>query len=158
MEGEIKGIKIDVTSTLGEKSLDIIKEFANKLIMPSIEEAGLLIKTPFTLWRFKNEINVLAKAKAYCEAKGISIKTIPMKLLCPLLEMASLEEDEYLQDKWATLLGNMVDSEQNIESHVFPYILSQVSVNEFAYIHDFVNKHLDKVKPSNFPKNPHISH
>lgn len=158
MEGETKPIKIDITSTLGEKSLDIVKEFADKLIMPSIEEAGLLIKTPVTLWRFKNEINVLAKAKAYCEAKGISIKTIPVKLLCPLLEMASLEEDDCLQDKWATLLGNMVDSEQNIETHVFPYLLSQISTNEFNFIQEFVNQHLYNLKTNEhiINKNPAV--
>jgi len=36
-----------------------------------------------------------------------------------------------MQDKWAILLSNLVDSEQNIENHVFPYILSQLSKSEF---------------------------
>jgi len=47
------------------------------------------------------------------------------------LDYSSIEEDEDMQDKWAILLSNLVDSEQNIENHVFPYILSQLSSGEF---------------------------
>ena len=64
---------------------------------------------------------------------NIPTKIISLKLLCPLLDYSALEEDEVLQDKWATLLGNMVDSEQNIENHVFPYILSQISKQNFFF-------------------------
>ncbi|MNX55356.1 hypothetical protein D3C86_861180 [compost metagenome] len=59
---------------------------------------------------------------------------MPVKLLAPFLENAGLEEDEYLQEKWALLLTNMVDSKQNIGNHVFPYILSQISKEEFEFI------------------------
>ena len=62
---------------------------------------------------------------------NIKPKEISFKLICPLLEYASLEENEKLQDKWAILISNLVDSEQNIENHVFPYILSQISLNEY---------------------------
>jgi hypothetical protein len=77
---------------------------------------------------------MLNKAKQYCEKHNISPKTISLKVLCPLLDYAALEENETLQDKWAILLSNMVDSEQNIANHVFPYLLSQVSTNEFMLL------------------------
>jgi len=125
--------KINVTSTVLEKSLDMAKGFLNKLIMPAVEEAGLLIKDHVTMWRFNNQVRMVNKAKAYCEKHNIAPKTISLKLLCPLLDYSGLEEDESLQDKWAILLGNMVDSEQNIENHVFPYILSQISKHEYDF-------------------------
>ena len=93
-----------------------------------------LDKDSVALWRFKNQVRILNKAKACCERNNISPKAISLKLLCPLLEGAALEEDETLQDKWAILLSNMVDSEQNIQNHVFPYILSQMSSNEFLFV------------------------
>jgi hypothetical protein len=62
-------------------------------------------------------------------------------LLVPYLENAGLEEDEFLQDKWATMLGNMLDSEQNIENNIFPFILSQISKNEF----EALNKELTTI-------------
>ena len=40
----------------------------------------------------------------------------------------------------------MVDSEQNIENHVFPYILSQISSTEFAFLE---NVYDDKILRQN---------
>lgn len=131
--------KIDITSTVLEKGLDIAKDFIDKLIMPTVEEAGLLIKDRVTMWRFTNQVKMLNKAKDYCEKNKIHPKVISLKLLSPLIEYAGLEEDDLLQEKWSYLLGNMVDSEQNIENHVFPYILSQISVGEFMALETTVS-------------------
>src|SRR5690606_6585090 len=84
--------------------------------------------------KFKNQVKMLNKAKEYCQKNNINPKTISLKVLCPLLDYSALEESEELQDRWAILLANMVDSEQNIENHVFPYILSQISSNEFQIL------------------------
>jgi len=126
--------KIDITSTTLEKGIDLAKDFLDKLIIPSVEETGLLLKDKVTLWKFKNQVKMLNKAKKYCQKHNINPKTISLKVLCPLLDYSALEESEELQDKWAILLSNMVDSEQNIENHVFPYILSQISSNEFEIL------------------------
>lgn len=126
--------KIDITSTALEKGIDIAKDFLDKLIIPSVEETGLLLKDKVTLWKFKNQVKMLNKAKDYCKKHEINPKTISLKVLCPLLDYSALEEDEELQEKWAILLANMVDSEKNIENHVFPYILSQISSNEFKIL------------------------
>lgn len=126
--------KINITSTALEKGIDLAKDFLDKLIIPSVEETGLLLKDKVTFWKFKNQVKMLNKAKVYCEKNNINPKTISLKLLCPLLEYSALEENEELQDKWSILLTNMVDSEQNIENHVFPYILSQISSPEFILL------------------------
>lgn len=126
--------KIDITSSVLEKGVDTAKNFLDKLIMPAIEETGLLLKDQVTMWKFKNQVRMLNKAKLYCEKNNITPKTISLKVLCPLLDYSGLEEDEILHDKWSILLANMVDSEQNIENHVFPYILSQLSSNEFMIL------------------------
>jgi len=123
--------KINITSTVAEKGIDAAKGFLDKLIVPAIEETGLLIKDKVASWRFNNQVKILNKAKAKCEKNGIKPKAINLKLLVPFLENASLEEEEEMQDKWANLLSNLVDSEQNIENHVFPYLLSQISLSEF---------------------------
>jgi hypothetical protein len=127
-------IKVEISSKAIEKGLDIAKDFLDKLITPAVEEVGLLLKDQVSLWRLKNQIKVLNKAKEYCLNQNIDPKTLSLKLLTPLLDNASLEEDETLQNKWAYLLGNMVDSEQNIDNHVFPYLLSQLSVEEFELL------------------------
>ncbi len=126
--------KIDISSTAIEKGIDVAKDFLDKLIIPAVEETGLLIKDFISLWRFKNQIKMLSKAKLYCEDNNINPKQISLKLLCPILDYASVEEDEVLQDKWSVLLSNLVAPEQNIENHVFPYILSQLSSHEYTVL------------------------
>jgi hypothetical protein len=138
--------KIDITSTAIEKGIDIAKDFLDKLIIPTVEETGLLLRDKVTMWRFNNQVKMLIKAKQNCEKNRINPKTISLKILCPLLDYAGLEEDETLQDKWANLLTNMVNSSQNIENHVFPYLLSQVSVDEFMMIEAVYKMRVERVK------------
>lgn len=145
MAEESKTVKFDLTSAVVEKSIDVAKGFVDKLVTPSIEELGLLVKDQISLWRFKNQIGILTRAKAICEKNNISVKAIPPKLLCPYLEYASLEDDPDLQETWATLLVNMVDSEQNIQNHVFPYILSQLSKDEFRLLESVFIEKRDRV-------------
>ncbi len=138
--------KLDITSTALEKGVDIAKNFLDKLIMPAVEETGLLLKDHVTMWKFKRQVGMLNKAKAICEKNKISPKAISLKLLVPLLEYSGLEEDETLHDKWAILLSNMVDSEQNVENHVFPYILSQISRNEFLVLEKVYDEKITRIK------------
>jgi hypothetical protein len=138
--------KFNLTSTAIEKGVDLAKDFLDKLVMPAIEETGLLLKDKVTMWKFKNQVKMLNKAKVYCEKNNISTKQVSLKLLCPLLDYSGIEEDEILQDKWAILLSNMVDSDQNIENHVFPYILSQLSTNEFLVIEKVYDDKLARIE------------
>lgn len=138
--------KIDITSTAIEKGIDLAKDFLDKLIIPTVEETGLLLKDKVTMWRFNNQVKMLIKAKEVCEKFNIKPKTVSLKILCPLLDYAGLEEDEILQEKWSNLLTNMVDSEQNIQNHVFPYLLSQVSVNEFMMIETVYRMKVERVE------------
>lgn len=142
MSEEKKEYRIDITSGAVEHGLDAAKGFIKRLVAPSAEELGLLIKDQISLWRFNNQVKILNKAKRICELNKINVKAISPKLLCPYLENASLEDDEDLQDKWATLLANMADSEQNIENQVFPYILSQLSKQEMV----FLDKNYKRIK------------
>lgn len=130
---------LNIKSSTIEKGFEVAKDFVDKLIMPSIEEAGLLVKDHITMWRFKNQVKMLNKAKYYCEIHKIEPKKISLKVLAPLLEYSSLEEEEIMQDKWSILLSNLIDSQQNIENHVFPYILSQLSKDEFFPLEDVYN-------------------
>src|SRR5688572_28538552 len=101
--------KLDISSTTIEKGIDAAKDFLGKLIMPAVEETGLLVKDRVTMWRFNNQIKMLNKAKAICDKYEINPKNISLKLVAPLLEYSGMEEDDAMQNKWAILLSNLVD-------------------------------------------------
>jgi hypothetical protein len=141
--------ELNIKSSTIEKGLELAKEFVNKLISPAIEETGLLISDNIKLLRFRQQIKILLKAKNYVEKNGIKTDVIPMKILVPLLEKCSLEEDEELQNKWATLLANMADSENNLKNQIFPYLLSQISIEEYNALKDLEaveNGHFETAK------------
>jgi len=132
--------EINIKSSTIEKGLDLAKEFLGKLVSPTIEELGLLISDNIKFLRFKNQVKILLKAKKYVEENNIALKEIPIKILVPLLEKASLEDDEQLQDKWSNMLVNMVDSATSMQNQVFPYILSQLSIQEYEALNDLLQK------------------
>lgn len=129
---------LNIKSSTIEKGIELAKEFLSKLVSPTVEEVGLLISDNIKFIRFKNQIKILLKAQKYVEEKNLKIKEIPIKILVPLLENASLEEDEELQDKWASMLTNMVDSDYNLQNHIFPYLLGQISKYEFEALEKFM--------------------
>lgn len=137
-------VKVDVTSAVGEKVVDKVFGFVSTLIKPSVKQSGLLIKDRVTLYRFEKQIKILEKARQICEKHNVSTKVIKLKLLCPLLDFAGIEDDEELENRWSNLLANMVDSNQNIDNHVFPYILSQISLEEFNEIQSSFLKKINR--------------
>lgn len=132
--------KLDITSTVAEKGIDAAKGFLGKLLGPAIDEVGQLIADPIRSWRLRNQIKILQKTEQYVKDRGISTKIIAVKTLVPLLEYSSLEDDETLQEKWANLFINYVNSDENYESSVFPYILSQLSTEEVGELERFYQR------------------
>ncbi|MCK8143387.1 DUF4393 domain-containing protein [Flavobacterium sp. I-SCBP12n] len=138
--------EFNIKSSTVEKGLELAKEFLGKLISPTIEEVGLLMSDNIKFLRFKNQVRILLKAKEYVESKNLTLTEIPIKILVPLLEKASLENNESLQDKWAKMLVNMVNSEKNLQNQIFPYLLSQISIEEFNELKELI------IKENNFAK------
>lgn len=129
--------KIDITSTAIEKALDLAKEFLQKLIGPTVEEFGLLMSDNVKFLRFKNQIKILNRAQKYVEQKNLETKILPLKVLVPLLENASLEEDEILQDKWAHLLASLSTTpEEGLEARLVK-TLANLSAQEVKML-DFI--------------------
>lgn len=118
-----------------EKALDFIE----KLIAAPLMEGTGFFTDKVKYWRFKNQISIIEKARKFLKDKGIEIpKKIPIKDLTTLLEYASFEEDEVMQDSWAKLLANTLDPKNQFNAcHIFSQLLNQLSVNEF-YVLKFI--------------------
>ncbi|WP_138476188.1 Abi-alpha family protein [Dyadobacter bucti] len=57
-------------------------------------------------------------------------KEISSKALVPMIEGIQLEEDDDLQNMWASMFVNYVDSSRNLNVVVYPNILRQLSTSE----------------------------
>jgi len=131
-------IKTELAKGIGqaaEKALDFIE----KLVAGPLMEGTGLLTDKVKYWRFKNQVNILLKAREYLKLKGIKTpKKIGVKDLSTLLEYSSFEEEEIMQDSWAKLLANAMNPENSFNScNLFSQILNQLSVNE-VYIMKFI--------------------
>lgn len=122
-----------------------VKSFLSKLIDPPVEELGLLLQDNVRIWRLKNQLKVLERTKKICEERGITTRMVSLKTMCPLLDFASLEENEVLQEKWSNLLLNLIDSTKNFTSNVYPHILNQISIDEFNLLEETLNEHNEEL-------------
>lgn len=122
--------KIDFTSTVIEKGIDLVGGFIEKLAGSTLEEAGLFFGDKVRIRRLKAQIKIFSEVKRITEDNNITLKEINLKTLVPLLEFSSLEEDETLQEKWINLIVNYSDNSQKFESSIFPFILNQLSSSE----------------------------
>lgn len=126
--------ELNLKSSTIEKSLDMAKDFLQKLIGPSVDELGLLFSDNVKLWRLKNQIRNLEKVKKIVDEEKIDIKQVNLKVLIPYLEGVSLEDDETIQDLWAKLFTNYIDTSKNLTINVYPNILKQLSTNEVTIL------------------------
>lgn len=103
-------------------------EFILKISEKTVSEFFGIIEDQIRFWRFNNQINILINATNNLEKKGISPQKVNLKVLVPLLEYASLEEEKFMQEKWIQLLVTAADPNEEVEILTsFPEILKELS-------------------------------
>lgn len=100
---------LNIPKQLIDKGEKVIKA----LFGPSIKEMAGTLGDSFRFRRFKNQVKILEKAEKYLEKKKMSPKKLDLKVLVPLLEYTSLEENPSLQETWAKLISNLVTVKSN---------------------------------------------
>jgi len=58
------------------------------------------------MYRYERQLKCVEKAERMAKKAGFTPQAVPLKILFPLLEGASFEEDENLHTMWAALLAN----------------------------------------------------
>ena len=112
-------------------AIEAVKEFAGKIIGPALEEVGLTLGDHVRSFRLKRQIQLFLTAQERLNRAGIDPGTIPLRTFVPLLEGASLEDDEELGQKWSGLLASAAAGEKGPRVlPSFPIILRQLTPND----------------------------
>lgn len=126
---------IELAKEAIKQSFEAAKEFVGKLVNPALTEGGGIIQDTIKFQRFKNQINIVLKAKRFLEEKGIEPAKVLPKTLVSILENGSLEENEDMQSKWAALLANAADPNRRYSvKPSFAEILKQLSPIEVSLL------------------------
>jgi hypothetical protein len=136
-----------------EKS-KVIAEFVSKYFGGTLEQGMGIVEDKLAFMRWERKLRLIDRSKEILKERGIDepTKSIPYKFSVPLLEAATLEEDNYLQDKWALLLANAVDS--NIEfdiKRVHISILENLTGFEVKLFSEIAENELKQVAEGNRP-------
>ena len=110
-----------------------LSKFLIDILGPAAKEIKELLGDRARYWRWKNLLSIREKFNTKCQEQGINPEKSENKLALsiglPLLEVASYQNDDFLQDRWANLLVDSVKSdpqEYNIDI-TFVRMLEQFS-------------------------------
>lgn len=122
-----------------EQALELGKEFIKQTLAPVQEivlriaggaasEIGLMARDSLRAWRFKNAIRLFHDVQQFASESHLELKPVAPRLLFPILDAATLNENEELHRKWVALLANAATSDEILPS--FPEILKQMTPDE----------------------------
>lgn len=149
MEEEAKAVQ-EVAKT-ARKGFEIVEKLST-LLEKIFGEGFTHLGGSFSDWakyfRYKNLLKLQDKVILLHRKRGIEGKTtpVPPRYAIPLLESASLEDDENLQDKWAGLIANGTDPNKCFQfQKIYIQILSNLEPLD-AILLDFLASQKDIIK------------
>lgn len=104
----------------GTKVAECIQElghFLGPIIKAPFETAAGIVNDRLRFLRWDLQQQYMQRVRKRAAARGLVAPTrrVPLNIVIPILQAASMEEDDYLQEMWARLLVNAMDAESGVE-------------------------------------------
>jgi len=112
-----------------------VKQFLQAILGEPSAEIGRYLGDFVREHRHKNLIAILQRAERRLADAGVSPQQVPPKIICPLLESGSLEEDLELQERWANLIANAAHPREQAEVlPLFGEILAGLTADQARFL------------------------
>ena len=127
-----------------------------KLFGGAAEQIGGAWADRLAARRQTRRISLLKKLQAAIDKAGFEPRQIPDSFWVPVVQEASLQEDETIQERWANLLANAADPRQgNLISPSFPSILKELTPREARFLDSLYERttvpdHPQRRRPTDF--------
>lgn len=129
----------DIEKVLLEKGIDIAADFIKSIVKPGAIQIGELFADKVKFWRLKNQVDMLVLAQEYVNKTQAEVHSVQTKNLIKILDYSSLEDDEYMQYKWAALLIDAAKSKGKFNSnHLYVELLAQLSSIEVMILDELM--------------------
>src|ERR1019366_10514792 len=83
-----------------------VQDIVRQVSGPAATEVGLILGDYFRVWRLKNAVRLLEDVKQVVSDAGMTLRPVVPRLLFPILDAATLDDDEDLHKRWVALLTN----------------------------------------------------
>src|SRR5262249_30877797 len=114
-----------------------VKPFGNlleRLFGGAVDEIGGMWQDRLKVRRQLRRMKLFERLQKQIEAAGIDPKEIPEKIWVPALQAASIEDDEGLRERWASLLVNAANPKGASVSESFPRILANLTPRQVVIL------------------------
>ncbi len=94
---------------VGQPTAGMVKDFVGRIFGPTADALGQVLADPVVEWRQRRAERaqqVIEDAAKLVAEQGKEPQAVPARVLMPLLEKGSLEEDDSLHARWVALLAN----------------------------------------------------
>jgi hypothetical protein len=117
--------------------------FVSKVIGGASNQVGGILEDWTRYYRYKNLLSIADKVERIHAKRKILGKTIPIppRVAIPMLESASLEDDDALQEVWARLIANSTDP--NFKTGLHPgyiEVIKQLSPDDGTILNSFIQR------------------
>lgn len=113
MEEESKAVQ--EVAKAASNAIDAAREaggFIARFVSGPLEQGVGIFEDRLKYMRWERQVRYMQRAQDFLRLAGLSAPTrpVPLKLAIPLMQGATLEEDDDLQDRWAALLVNAANA------------------------------------------------
>lgn len=125
----------EIAKTTG-KAVDAAREaggFIARFVSGPLEQGMGIFEDKLRYMRWERQVRLMQKANELLEDIGLEgpTRAVPLKVAIPLLQAASIEDDDNIQDKWVNLLVNAANANSGVEiRRAYVEILGQISALE----------------------------
>jgi len=101
------------------KAIDASRElggFVSRFISGPLEQASGIVTDKLMYMRWERQVRFMRRSEDFLKEAGLLQPTrpVPLSVVIPLIQAASLEEDDTLQDMWARLLVNAGNQDSGV--------------------------------------------
>jgi len=132
-------LKLAELKYVGEPVARTAGNLAERAVGPSFDELGMTLREWFVEWkreRAGRAAQIVLDATASIHRRGLTPQTVPGRIIWPILERGSLEEEPDLYRRWVASLASAGTKPDDF-SHAFTNILAALSPREAAIL-DFI--------------------
>jgi hypothetical protein len=147
----------ELLKVTAEATLKPLGNLLERLFGGAVDQLGGEWEDRLRARRFLRRAKVYAKLKRQLDDAGIDPQEIPEKIWVPALQAASLEDDESLQDKWASLLAHAGDPRAtSTRSDMFPKVLANLTAREAKILDLYFDVAARRVPEGAGSRDPHL--
>lgn len=133
------------------KALDFsekIGDFLKTILGDTLNDVGAILTDWANYLRYKNLLCIQDKVNDIHKKRMLEGKTIPImpRYAIPLLQNASIENEETIQDLWAALIANATDPEKRFQvKKIYIKILSEIEPLDTLVLKFFMKQEIKDI-------------